>query len=433
MRLRRFGRRLIVLGATASLLIGTATAQAHAVIVGSPPTSPIPQDVAAGPPPIPDLPAATAESPPSDQIADPVTPGAVCGGWHQEGNYGDRWPASSTWWEYQCTHQEWRYHNTCEGPACDAWCPSCYSLTEDWTDHFYWNGLDPVFYGQSYTQAFLTDQQGADGSGPTITSHWWDGPSAQWYSLTNAAPSVTFTSSCVDRDCRFDPTGSVDSDGWITTYRWEFGDGLELTQAGGSTEARHTYSADGTYTVTVTATDDDGATASAGGIVTVSGNRPPIATFTFNCSGLSCTFDGSGSSDGDGTISAYSWTFGDGGSASGRLAGHTYAQPGTFTVTLAVTDDNGATAPQSKAVTVVTVVTLTARGYKMKGVQKVDLSWSGSSAGSFHVFRNAVKIATVPAAVYTDNVGKGGGTYAYKVCESGTAICSNEATVSFGA
>lgn len=81
-------------------------------------------------------------------------------------------------------------------------------------------------------------------------------------------------------------------------------------------------------------------------------NEPPTASFTFSCIDLSCAFDGSASSDPDGSIASYSWAFGDGGTASGATAAHTYDLAGTRTVTLTVTDDDGATDSAAQSVTV---------------------------------------------------------------------------------
>jgi len=55
------------------------------------------------------------------------------------------------------------------------------------------------------------------------------------------------------------------------------------------------------------------------------------------------SFNGSGSSDSDGSITLYAWSFGEGGSSSGVTASHTYSSAGTYTARLTVTDDDGAT------------------------------------------------------------------------------------------
>jgi len=76
-------------------------------------------------------------------------------------------------------------------------------------------------------------------------------------------------------------------------------------------------------------------------------NQPPQAAFSFSPSaptnGASVGFDGSGSSDSDGTVARYDWDFGDGTSAAdaGRSPNHTYAKPGTYQVTLTTTDNEG--------------------------------------------------------------------------------------------
>ncbi|MCF7890009.1 PKD domain-containing protein [Candidatus Bipolaricaulota bacterium] len=60
--------------------------------------------------------------------------------------------------------------------------------------------------------------------------------------------------------------------------------------------------------------------------------------------GKTITFDGSGSeAKGDGTIESYDWDFGDGSTGSGETVDHSYSSVDTYTVTLTVTDDNGAT------------------------------------------------------------------------------------------
>ncbi|HET9422298.1 MAG TPA: PKD domain-containing protein [Nocardioides sp.] len=73
-------------------------------------------------------------------------------------------------------------------------------------------------------------------------------------------------------------------------------------------------------------------------------NLAPVPSISASCSGQVCTFDGAASSDADGTVLDYQWDFGDGGAASGAQAEHGYATPGTYTVSLTVTDDDGAPA-----------------------------------------------------------------------------------------
>lgn len=78
-------------------------------------------------------------------------------------------------------------------------------------------------------------------------------------------------------------------------------------------------------------------------------------------------------------------------------------------------------------------INLSASGYKVKGVQNADLTWSGATSTSVDIFRSGAKITTTANdGFHTDNIGKkGGGSYTYKVCEAGTSTCSNEVTVSF--
>ncbi len=162
-------------------------------------------------------------------------------------------------------------------------------------------------------------------------------------------PVASFSVACTELACTFDGTGSSD-DGTIVTYAWDFGDGATTTGA----QAGHTYAAAGTYTVTLTVTDNGGLSGTSTQQVTVSSlvNQAPVASFTFACTDLACTFDGTGSTDADGTVTTYAWAFGDGATATGATATHTYSAAGTYTATLTVTDNGSMTGSVSQTVTV---------------------------------------------------------------------------------
>lgn len=85
--------------------------------------------------------------------------------------------------------------------------------------------------------------------------------------------------------------------------------------------------------------------------ISAPGNQPPVASFTYSCSDLTCSFNGLGSTD-DGGIASWSWTFGDATTGSGPTPSHTYAAGGTYSVTLTVTDSLGLTGSQTQNVTV---------------------------------------------------------------------------------
>jgi PKD repeat protein len=87
-------------------------------------------------------------------------------------------------------------------------------------------------------------------------------------------------------------------------------------------------------------------------------NKPPVAAFTPTSNRLAASFDASASTDPDGTVESYAWDFGDGTTGAGRTASHTYDTAGTYTVTLTVTDNRGATTSVSKPVTVSTPTTV---------------------------------------------------------------------------
>jgi serine protease len=111
---------------------------------------------------------------------------------------------------------------------------------------------------------------------------------------------------------------------------------------------------DSTVTLRARATDSIGQVTEATplSVVVNNDNQPPKAAFTYSCSVNVCSFDGSGSSDPDGTALSYGWTFGDGQSGAGQTVVHTFTAGGDYTVALTVTDELGLPDAVSENITV---------------------------------------------------------------------------------
>ena len=180
--------------------------------------------------------------------------------------------------------------------------------------------------------------------------------------VTNPPPLASFTMSSnvptIGEHVNFNAAGSYDTNGDITSYTWDLGDG---TTASG-VKVTHMYAKEGTVTVILTVTDNDGETTTAKHLLTVQKSRGGCSGGTCGGDGdllhavvtvygtVSCNnrvvagepilFDGSGSIA-EGAIVSYEWNFGDGTTADGERVEHTYQEPGYYPVTLTVINDLG--------------------------------------------------------------------------------------------
>ncbi|UAL30592.1 PKD domain-containing protein [Nocardioides rotundus] len=181
----------------------------------------------------------------------------------------------------------------------------------------------------------------APGTTTTLTGgsgQSWGGRAVFVYqgAVAETPPAASFGSTCAGTTCQFDASeSSAGSVGSITSYAWTFGDGT----TGSGVAPEHTYTAAGTYSVTLRVTTSSGRTASMTREVQATRpNAAPTAAMSVSCDNLTCVLDGSGSSDPEGDPLTFGWDFGDGESGSGVSVTHSFPTSGTYPVRLTVSD-----------------------------------------------------------------------------------------------
>jgi PKD repeat protein len=275
------------------------------------------------------------------------------------------------------------------------------------------------------------DDQGASTEGPiwSFTTKVEDGPGPGPDNEVPVADANGPYTGYVGVAITFDASASTDSDGTITGYRWDFDDdGIYDTTWLTSPTITQSYDNIGNYTVTLQVKDNDDATDTNTTMATISNLpedlHPPVANANGPYTGITfqnITFDGSESYDSDGTITNYTWDFGDGTSGYDVQPVHKYTTAGVFTVTLTVKDNDSLSTIDS------TTATITAgdsdgdglsdmveeslgsdpandsdvKGVDIENVQHFLVDNSGD--GQFNLFYNAISGNTTQVNVTDDN------------------------------
>ncbi len=189
---------------------------------------------------------------------------------------------------------------------------------------------------------------------------------------------------------------ATDSDGLISTYQWDI-DGLLLY----GREVNHTFTQPGTGRVTHTVVDDDGGVASTTRTFSIR-NSPPLANFNVSARPAqgNSTFFMDRSTDSDGTITNWTWTFGDNAVSAAQHPSHVYTQNGYFATRLTVTDNDGGLGTASR---ISRVVANFAKVIEFRVVypdgqpvnlSRVDLSLEGVTSTGERFLRPAMNLST---------------------------------------
>lgn len=206
--------------------------------------------------------------------------------------------------------------------------------------------------------------------------------------VANIAGPITGTAGVA---VAFNGSASTDPVNKTLTFSWTFGDGT----GGSGASPSHTYLAPGTYAVTLLVTNTDGIHGVAGASAVIAATpvlAPQVKTggpYTGNA-GVGLNFNGSASSDpsnptGGPFALTFTWNFGDGSQAFGATPTHTYAQAGTYTVSLTAQSASGGTATATTSATVgpaspVAGSPTANAGGPYTGVARTAVAFSGASS-----------------------------------------------------
>lgn len=180
------------------------------------------------------------------------------------------------------------------------------------------------------------------------------------FSHTPSAPTTLDSVDFVDASVYAEPLAPPGSR--IVAWFWDFGDGASST----ARDPMHRFAGDGLFLVRLTVREDHGATSTHEAPIEVANVVPAPAFAVVSLPSLHdpvLRLNASASSDADGRIATYAWSFGDGNSTlpvSSAVASHRYAAPGAYRVTLTVADDDGAIASAALEIVIANIAPVAA-------------------------------------------------------------------------
>ncbi|HMO90144.1 MAG TPA: PKD domain-containing protein [Lacibacter sp.] len=175
--------------------------------------------------------------------------------------------------------------------------------------------------------------------------------------LPNSQPLAKFglpASYCAGDSIRVTDSSVINS-GSIVNWRWDFGDGRVVNASNGN-PLSHRYAATGTYTIRLVVTSAEGCVSDTAAQTVTITNRPQarFGTGTAPCLGEALRFSDS-STITNGTLTRWSWNFGDGNTATytnGNPFDYTYATAGSYTVQLVVQSGTACTDTFTRSITI---------------------------------------------------------------------------------